>query len=104
MRQGLLKKLVVATTLFLATAVAYPTIAGQTPKPSGSPTTKPASTKYKGKVTAFSKTSLAIKLENGKTKTFAITAKQAGQLHLKNGQVVTVVAQGDKAVKVSTTK
>lgn len=59
-------------------------------------------TRLQGRVISFTKTTLTLKLANGKQKTFQVTPRQMGQLKLHKGQTVTVVAKGSKAEAVST--
>lgn len=105
-----MKKLtaLVGTALFLLLATAWqnPASAGQmtgaTMAPTNGQNAMAAVTRTRGQVVAFTKTTLTLKLANGRQQTFQVTPRQMGQLKLHKGQTVAVVAKGPKAETVST--
>ncbi|MBW4692459.1 MAG: hypothetical protein KME27_11905 [Lyngbya sp. HA4199-MV5] len=98
----------VSTTLplLLTAALHNPSLAGQmsgAPRPSASgQNAMITGTHLRGQVVSFTRTTLTLKLANGKQKTVQVTPRQMGQLKLHKGQTVAVVAKGSKAETVST--
>lgn len=92
--------------LLLAVALHEPSFAGQmsgtTKATTSGQNAMSTSTRFRGQVISFSKTTLTLKLDNGKQKTFQVTPRQMGQLKLHKGQTVAVVAKGSRAETVST--
>lgn len=105
-----MKKLsvLIGTTLplLLVAALYDPSMAGQmtstTMTPASGKNAIVSSTRLRGQVVSFTKTTLTLKLANGKSKTFQVTPRQMGQLKLHKGQTVAIVAKGSKAETVST--
>ncbi|XGV99654.1 MAG: hypothetical protein ACAF41_12040 [Leptolyngbya sp. BL-A-14] len=92
--------------LLLTVALHEPSFASQmsstTKATTSGQNTMVTSTRLRGQVISFTKTTLTLKLANGKQKTFQVTPRQMGQLKLRKGQTVAVVAKGSKAEAVST--
>lgn len=92
--------------LLLLAAWPHPASAGQmsgtTMAPKSGQSAVIAGTRVRGQVVTFTKTTLTLKLANGRQQTFQVTPRQMGQLKLHKGQTVTVVAKGSKAETVST--
>lgn len=76
-------------------------MSGSTVVPKKANSTAVTGTSFQGSVVSFSNNSLTIKLANGHQKTFTVTPKDVEQLKLHKGQKVTVIANGNTALKVS---
>jgi RNase P/RNase MRP subunit p29 len=94
-----------ALPLLLTAALHDPSIAGQmsgaTMAPKSGQNAMLAGIRIRGQVVSFTKTTLTLKLADGKQKTFQVTPRQMGQLKLHKGQTVAVLAKGSRADRIN---